>query len=277
MNSRHAAVLATLCIAVSPSVYFAVKQHHENQLLHEYLAAAAIDASLAPWDAAIALSRSIRGRFEVDEEEFDSLRMSDRPFLRESSDYLLRISEGQCGEGTRVLVNLMLAAGYDAARVSLYDSRLHSTHTLVSLLDGDHEYFVDSLNTTNEMNAFPNTHQINADSFRIVKYDDNVSARSDEAKRLRTYAMDASYAPGTEEKFFNRFRYYSYEAMPYTKLLGALGLDTRMLNFDRPPTFISSLAEKPYLIISLFWAGVSVVLTTLAALAAFLVTRRKRA
>jgi hypothetical protein len=44
------------------------------------------------------------------------------------------------------------------------------------------------------------------------------------------------------------YPFYSYEAIPLTKLLNFVGMDVYVLNFMRPPKFVSYLAESPYLI-----------------------------
>ena len=60
----------------------------------------------------------------------------ERPFLRRGTEWLLRAREGWCGEGTRVMVNLLGRLGFDATRVTLYDAQLRAVHTLVSIRVG---------------------------------------------------------------------------------------------------------------------------------------------
>ena len=238
-----------------PSGYYAVKQMQENAVLSEYLDQTNLPENNSAWENAKILSEKLRSEFEVDESKFHTLKMSDRPFLRESSTTLLDIKEGQCGEGTRVLVNLLNKAGYDATRISLYDNKLNSSHTLVSLRVNDEEYLIDSINTQEVMNTFLNTNQINSKSFSVVKYDDDVTVRNASLNELyKKDALASNIDDTVEARFYKRFKYYSYEAVPYTKLFSVVGMDVRIMNFERPSRFTSSLAEKPYLILSLFWA-----------------------
>lgn len=254
MKKFYIYVLAVWILLLSPAVYYAVKQSGENSQLSSYLKSAQLNPESGAWQNAIKLSQKLRAEFVVDESSFKKLEMSNRPFLRESSAQLLTIKEGQCGEGTRVLVNLLLEAGYDATRVSLYDSFLNSSHTLVSLIDGGQEYFIDSINTQAVMNAYMNTHQINAKRFQVVKYQDDVTLRSAETAEFQRHSqLETPLESEVESRFFNRFKYYSYEAVPLTKLMSLTGLDLRVLNFKRPPPFISSLAEKPNQIMAIFW------------------------
>ncbi len=251
-----------ILVCVLMSVVYAFKQSGENSEIEAYLSEVNLSDDLSAWEAAVVLSTRLRTEFEVEESNYRELDMANRPFLRETTSKLLRIKEGQCGEGTRVLVNLLLAQGYNATRVSLYDINLNSSHTLVSLQDGGEEYFIDSINTREEVNQFLNTQQINADDFSIVKYQDDVTARSDASRAIKS--AEEEQLSEVEERFFNRFKYYSYEALPYTKLYSALGFDVRLLNFDRPPEFLSGLAEKPYAIVSFVWAGLAFGLVLLA-------------
>lgn len=257
-------------LLASPAVFYAAKQHQENQLLISYLETVPTSPDNSPWQNAKLISKKLREDFNVEEVTFTRLNMADRPFLRESSDYLLEIKEGLCGEGTRVLVNLLLLAGYDATRISLYDRYLNSSHTLVSLRYDGNEYLIDSINTPAYTNRFLNNHQINAESFHIVHYSDDVTARMDELAEISASENKADPASPVEERFFERFRYYSYEALPYTKVVSVFNVDARILNFDRPSKFISSLAEKPYQIMSFFWLTLSSTILLLALVFRFL-------
>lgn len=242
--------LGIFSVFLIPSGYYFLKQIGENRKISQYLSESDLGNS-SDWDKAKQLSQRLRSDFEINESKFVSLNMSNRPFLRETAGYLLDIKEGQCGEGARVLVNLLNEAGYDATRITLYNKYLDAAHTLVSLKIGSNEYFIDTINTSNEINDFINQNQITSKSFKIVKYDSDVSKRTSDYFSLKEMAN--SDQENTENIFFRKFKYYSYEAIPYTKLFKVLGLDVRMLNFDRPPRGISSLAEKPYLLLSIVW------------------------
>lgn len=265
MKKYYITIFSIWVLTMIAPIYYAFKQINENKILDQYVSGAKLESNNTALENAILLSTKLRTDFETVESNFKFLDMANRPFLREASDQLLNVKEGQCGEGTRVLVNLLIRLGYNATRVSLYDANLNASHTLVSIIDDGKEYFVDSINTRDNVNHFLNTNQVNSDSFKIVKYGDDVTLRSAESAKLKnTQENNLAQIETVEYRFFQRFKYYSYEAIPYTKLFNATGLDTRIMNFDRPPTFLSSLAEKPYAISSLFYGllftGIAIVI-----------------
>lgn len=272
------------CFVASPAVYYAYRQAKENTILQAYLDQLNLDMTAPAWDNAKRISTQLRNDFIIDETQFKRLDMADRPFLRESSDYLLEIKEGLCGEGTRVLVNLLLLAGYDATRVSLFDRYLVSSHTLVSLQVDGEEYYIDSINTPEDVNDYINSHQINADSFNIVKYSSDVTARMDDLQdakaRFRQFSSESSddESVAVEHHFYDRFLFYSYQALPVTKLASVFNMDVRVFSFDRPGVLVSSLAEKPYQIMSVFWLLLATGMTIFVAIVnAVIKLTRKRA
>ena len=192
---------------------------------------------------AIKVSQFVRTNFNTDESTWKNLRMDQRPFLRNEVDELLRIKEGLCGEGARVLVVLLQRLGYDATRLTLYNRHLQSSHTLVSVMIGGKEEFVDSINTPSWLNSFLNENVINVSDFLLMHYSSNVLVRRAFAENLQRTAEN--------HKFFEEYKIYSYEAIPYSKLLTKIGLDVRVFNFSRPGKWISFLAESPKLIKSI--------------------------
>jgi hypothetical protein len=254
-RARYYAFLVALwLIALAPAGYFAWRQAAENATVREYLVRNGLAGLPLSHASAVRISQQVRKDFQTDETRFKALDMRKRPFLREDTAFLLDHREGLCGEGTRVLVNLLLQAGYDATRLTLFDGPLRSFHTLVSVRLAGREFLVDSINTPQSVNAFLNDREVAVEAFRTVHYSEDIGARRASAK-LRATAL--------EHPFVERVRAYSYEAVPYTKLFSALGINVRLFNFGRPPRVVSALAEQPNLLL----AAVAFVVAALALLA----------
>lgn len=239
---RYVVLVAGLLLAgLAPAAYWFMQQTEEDRVVDRYLEANGLAGLPLSRDTAIRVSDQVRRDFNTDERSFKTLKMSRRPFLREDTEFLLRYKEGLCGEGTRVLVNLLQRAGFDATRITLYDRDLNSAHTLVSVrLDGK-EFLVDSINSTPETNAYLRTTDVATDDFKLLHYSDDYSARADfSSARMKRPA----------NPFFEQYWLYSYEATPYSKLLNKAGMDLRIFNFNRPTMAVSALAEKPRLILA---------------------------
>lgn len=228
--------------ALSPTGYYLLRQAEEDRVVRDYLEQNGLAGLPRSKESAVRISQQVRRDFEIDESRFKTLKMATRPFLREDTAFLLRHKEGLCGEGTRVLVNLLLQEGYDATRLTLYDRVLFPAHTLVSVKLGEHEFLLDSINSPGPVNEFLNTRDIATDDFRLLHYSDDLGTRTDAARKLTVERPDG--------EFFNQFWLYSYEAIPYTKLLTKARRDVRVFNLDRPARIMSALAEKPNLIVA---------------------------
>lgn len=240
-------------LSLIPSIYYYSLQTKEDNIVYEYLNTNSFLNLPHTIESAIKISDKIRSDFNSNESTFSSLNYKNRPFLRESASYLLTHREGLCGEGTRVLVVLLNRLGYDATRLTLYNRILHPSHTLVSLVIDDREYLLDSINSTMEINTFLKENKISTSSFHITNYIDDL------AKRKKTNrAMLKEELKDSDDLFFKKYWLYSYEAEPFTKLFSKLGLNIRAFNLDRPAKWISSLAEKPYQIMSYFCLMISV-------------------
>lgn len=240
---KYKLLIALFILTLLPPGYFYYKQHQEDELIRSYLQ----DNNFLSLDKnkqnAILISDKIREDFNVEQSTFKHLSFKNRPFLREPTLELLDYKEGLCGEGTRVLVNLYDQLGYDATRLTLFNRNLHASHTLVSIKDGKDEYFIDSINSMEEVNTLLKQHDINATGFNLVSYIDDLATRKDIAKKKKRESANEDVA-----FFFDKYWLYSYEATPYTKLLKKAGFDVRAFNFDRPGQFLSGLAEKPYMV-----------------------------
>jgi hypothetical protein len=244
-----ALVAALWLAALVPAGYYYREQANEDRIVREYLAQNGLAGLPLSKESAVRISQQVRRDFETDERRFKALNMANRPFLREDTAFLLGHKEGLCGEGTRVLVNLLQQEGYDATRLTLYDRILDSAHTLVSVRLGGREFLLDSINSPETINAFLNSNDVSTNDFRLLRYSDDLSAR-------RSFTSQRMDRP--EHPFFSSFWLFSYEAVPYTKLLTKGGLGVRLFNFDRPPKPVSALAEKPSLIaaVAAFFAAV---------------------
>jgi hypothetical protein len=208
---------------------------------------------------AIKVSKFVRADFNVDEKTFTCLHMDQRPFLRNEVDELLRIKEGLCGEGARVLVVLLQHLGYDTTRLTLYNRRLQSAHTLVSVIIGGKEEFIDSINTGPWLNSFLDRNIINVGGFQVMHYSSDILTRRRFGESLHRTA-DSEHRTADYNKFFTQFWLYSYEAIPYSKLLSKIGFDLRVFNFSRPTKWISFLAESPKLIRAICFFAFSIFL-----------------
>lgn len=240
------AVILTWGVTLLPSTYYAYRQVLEDKIVDGYLYANGLVGSSITRETAIRVSDQIRKDFNINESSFVALKMSGRPFLREDTGFLLTHREGVCGEGTRVIINLLSRLGFDATRVTLYDRHLFNAHTLVSVLVDGHEFFVDSINSSSESNALLKTYDLAPNHFRLMSYRGDIAQRVDLKTSVSKQVMPKALAP-----FFARYWLYSYEAIPYAKLLDVVGLEVRAFNLKRPPRLLSIMAEKPNMVMFL--------------------------
>ncbi len=254
-------LIIILTLSILPGGYYFYLQVHEDKDVSAYLEENKLMSLPLTMETAIKVSDQVRKDFNIDEKTFKTLRMDERPFLRNDTSYLLRHKEGLCGEGTRVIVNLLRDMGFDATRVTVYNKHLEASHTLVSVKLDDGEFFVDSINTSDAANQLLRKEYISIDSFNVLHYNSSYAERMEFDRR-------AKVIPDHAKPFFDHYWLYSYEAMPYGKILAKLGFDVRIFNFTRPPQFISSLAEKPNLI-----AAVAMVFISLTIAIAYLLLR----
>ena len=268
---RRAQYVLIVVASFVPAGHFLVRQRQEDQVVRAYVAARGLQGAPATRDTALAVSKALRADFEVREERWKRMGLSDRPFLRQDTAWLLETKEGLCGEGTRVLVSVLQEMGFDATRVSLYDRFLRSEHTLASVLLDGREVFVDSINSTDRVNAFLGTHDISAQDFPLTRYAEDIVDRMEAGAALAR--AQRSQEPDYQA-FFEKFRLFSYEAVPASKLVSAAGLDWRVFNLRRPSPWVSWLAERPRAIHALASAGAALGLHALVVIG--LVVRRLR-
>jgi hypothetical protein len=214
-------------------------QVQENTIVDEYLSSAKLVGLTISKETAVHVSNKVRKDFNTNESSFGTLNLEERPFLREDVGFLLTHKEGVCGEGARVIVNLLNRLGFDATRITLYNKQLQSAHTLVSVLIDENEFFIDSINSSAEVNKLLVNTDISPNDFNFLHYTDKLSKRREFVKSNH---IDQ---PKEYVNFFNNYWLYSYEATPYSKLLTKAGFDVKVLNFDRPNHWLSLIAEKP--------------------------------
>ena len=236
--------LTLLILSLLPSGYYFYLNHKESLFIDNYIEFHHLENLPITRESAIEISDHFRDIFNIEESTFRHLDMSKRPFLRNTTTELLNYKEGLCGEGTRVLVNILLKLGYDATRISLYNKYLHSSHTLVSIvLDGD-EHLIDSINSSPEVNNFLRRNTVSSSDFQVARYIGNLKERKTKLSSLRNSTTNIP---------LEKYLVYSYEALPYNKLLSKLGFEVRAFNLQRPHKIISSISEKPHLTLAIFY------------------------
>ena len=213
-------------------------QMEENRIVESYLSQNNLMGLSITKETALKVSDQVRKDFNIKEESWVGLNMGARPFLREDVATLLTYKEGVCGEGTRVVVDLLNRLGFNATRVTFYNKRLQAEHTLASVVIDNKEFFVDTINSLDEINTLLREHNISSDDFDVIHYTDDITDRREFAELSSVQKRDFS-------KELEYYWLYSYTATPYTKLLSKLGFDVRVFNFDRPSKIASLLAERP--------------------------------
>lgn len=230
---------ALLVVLMVPAALFWAQQLRENRLVEQYLRSHDLHHAQRSVEAAHRVADQVRADFNIDISTFDALDLNNRPFLRESTLFLLTHKEGVCGEGTRVIINLLSHLGYNAARLSLYDQALRSKHTLVSVELNGEEFLVDSINPPSGTTRLLKQRRISTADFELLRYSEStINPEYDGGE-------DTVYTDPDMARFMERFWLYSYETLPVSKLLSALGLDMRAFTLARPPRWLAILAERP--------------------------------
>jgi membrane protein implicated in regulation of membrane protease activity len=232
-------VVATFVVVMVTSQF--VRHLREEQQVALFLSQNQLPGKPGSIERAIATSDLLRSVFNVDSKSWKFMNKASEPALDFSCADLLQWHEGNCGKGARVLVKLLHSQGYNACRVNFQGRGFsnRTSHTLVSVIINGQEYFIDSVNSIDEINQYLRNNQVNASSFGLTDY-------RDRSKKIVNQLDTTSV--------INRlFIAYSYESIPYTKLVSVAGLNMRILNFDRPSGFVGYLAESIYLVYSIFW------------------------
>ena len=218
MNDRAASWLiraGLLGLLLVPAALFWTQQWRENALVDRYLQAHGLHDSSPSVAHAHRVADRVREDFNSHIPSFEVLDLYNRPFLRESTLFLLTHKEGVCGEGTRVIINLLSHLGYNAARLSLYDQALRSKHTLVSVELNGEEFLVDSINPPSGTTRLLKQRRISTADFELLRYSEStINPEYDGGE-------DTVYTDPDMARFMERFWLYSYETLPVSKLLSA--------------------------------------------------------
>ena len=84
-----------------------------------------------------------------------------------------------------MIVNLLNRLGFDATRITLYDKKLEASHTLVSVVNEGKEFFVDSINSSEDVNRLLIKYNISSKYFDLIHYSDNFIKRREFIKMDR--------------------------------------------------------------------------------------------
>ena len=189
--------------------------------------------------------------FTVDSSQWKFHDRVNRDFLRTSVRDLLRTKEGLCGEGARVNVRLLLAAGFDATRIVLRTPKLgNSGHTVVSVLLNGQEFLVDTINSPPWFHNLVNNEILNTQCYPIPRY----------SQRMGKNAYQSAVSSQACTILTSHLPMYDYQAIPYSKLANLIGFDVYVLNLARPSKFISYFAESVYLIWSILFLFIALVI-----------------
>lgn len=237
---------AIFALTLVPPFYYLVRQYKEDKIVEEYMAEHQLQNLRVSKAAATSIARQVAADFNVKPETFQWLKMDNRPFLREDAGFLLTHKEGRCGEVARVIVRLLNANGFDATRVNLYDRYMQFPHTLVSVQLGKEHFWIDTIISKYNLRNLLENKDISEDNFRYLAYSDKVSDRREKVGVHHDVDEAEEFRKNSDDYFL-----YSFESVPFTKLLSKVGIEKRVFNHRRPPHFISVLAEKPNMI--MFW------------------------
>ncbi len=254
-------LISVWILTLVPALIFIGLQIRENAIIDRFIETHNLNDLPKSKESAIKVSNLIRKEFLTDETQFAHLNLYNRPFLREDVGFLLTHKEGLCGEGSRVIVDILNRLGFNATRITLYNKNLEPTHTLASVLIGEKEVFIDSINSDEDFNQFLNEFDVSTEHFNVLHYSDNISER-------RKFSVSAPAADDATSKIkedsLKEYWLYSYEATPYTKLLTKLGVNVRVFNLARPSNAISKIAERPNTVMAILVAAILVIVTAIA-------------
>ena len=227
------------------NIVFLCLHYVETCVVNKFIENHALKFSDQSKKNAFLISDNLRAEFEVDTTKW-KINTSDfakLPFFRTSVKKLLSSREALCGGGARVLCRILLESGYNATRVVLFTRNFGAMgHVIVSIMVNGKEYFIDTLNSPDDLNELLKKYDINSDAIKIIPY----------KQRYNKKFIDVRYSKDSLISNFQRnYIAYSYEAVPFSKLLNSIGFDVYVLNLKRPPFIFSYFAESVNLLYSL--------------------------
>lgn len=98
-------------------------------------------------EAARAIQSAVRSRVTAVPKKGKFYDVADRPALRHTAVETWTHAEGQCGEGARLIVNLLLANGIEASRINLSNEKTQFYHTAVAYQAEGKWWLLDSINS----------------------------------------------------------------------------------------------------------------------------------
>lgn len=244
--------LLLLSCFYAPAAWFFSLQWIEDRMVIDYLRAHGLYEIEPTKTNAMRIAEQVRNDFNTDETFFKALDYETAPFLRHDTRFLLTHREGTCGHGTRVIINLLRAAGFeDVTRITLYDRYLNPSHTLVAVREGGRSYLVDSINSRPWFTTFLEEHDVYVDQFPIMSHVDSMSMRRAWVEELKSREYEGEWA-----RIFERFWTYSYDATPLSKIGSVFGLRIQAFSLERPSPIISMLAERPNGLLGVVWTAI---------------------
>jgi len=143
--------LAVSALVITPDLHYYVGDG--NYLGREAVAIAGEEAD--PHEIVRKIGDAARGRItSLDKGRFYDLR--NRPVLRHRARETWEYAEGYCGEGARVMINMLDALGVRAARIILYMTT-GGQHIAIAYFHNGEWFLADSINSPAGFNAWLGT------------------------------------------------------------------------------------------------------------------------
>jgi len=238
------AIIIIFCL-LCPIFIFVSLHIEENIKLNKFITDRKLDKLKISKESAIIISDSVKSYFNSDITKWKTTEknFNKMPYFRHSVLDMLKSHEAVCGGGTRFLTRILIKLGYNATRILLLTSNFGSRgHSCVSMYINGREYFIDSINGGIDIETLFRNYDIGTIDLMIIPY----------SKRYDSVYLDAKYNEDTNiQAFQKKFTAYSYEALPFSKILNTVKFNVYVLNFHRPSVMISYIAESVYLLYAL--------------------------
>lgn len=186
-------------------------------------------AGKSPGEAAALIQHAVRARTST---RSNGLHYSvkSRPKLRHTAWQTWQMAEGQCGEGARLIVNLLQLAGVPATRVNLTNSSPRFYHTAVAYQDKGEWWFLDTINSSAEFLEWSRLEPRAMSSLVSIKMHHG-----------------GALLISSQNPYFERYSY-----APWTRILGK---SMEVNQFIPLPQWLNHILENPNLILGLLKMG----------------------